>query len=51
LELTVQRADIEERGTFYRIYTTRFPSKGTANKICSQLKTLNQDCLVVQRQG
>lgn len=49
LELTVQRTEIEERGTFYRIYTARFPSKGTANEICGQLKTLNQDCLVVRR--
>lgn len=49
LELTVQRAEIAERGTFYRIHTARFPSKGAANEICGQLKTLNQACLVVRR--
>ena len=49
VELTVQRADIEGRGTFYRIYTARFASKGAADEICGQLKARNQDCLVVQR--
>lgn len=49
MELTVQRADIEGRGTFYRIYTARYATKGAADEICGQLKARNQDCLVVQR--
>ncbi len=49
VELTVQRAEIEGRGTFYRVYTARFASKGAADELCGQLKARNQDCLVVRR--
>ena len=47
LALHVQQADLS-RGTFYRIQGGVFATRGAADTLCGQLKSRNQDCLVVQ---
>ena len=47
LALHVQRANLA-RGTFYRIQVGAFESRDAADTLCGQLKSRNQDCLVVQ---
>jgi cell division septation protein DedD len=48
LELSVQSADLGERGIFFRIRTGPFPNKATAQDMCWQIKAAKLDCLVVR---
>ena len=48
LELSVQTADLGERGVFYRIRTGPFPNRATAQDMCWQIKAAKLDCLVVR---
>ncbi len=48
LELSVQSADLGERGIFFRIRTGPFPNRATAQDMCWQIKTAKLDCLVVR---
>ena len=48
LELSVQSADLGERGVFYRIRTGPFPNRATARDMCWQIKAAKLDCLVVR---
>ncbi len=47
LELALQRADLGERGVFFRIRTGPFPNKATAEDMCWQIKAAELACLVV----
>ncbi len=47
LALDVQRADLGDRGIFYRIRTGPFPNRATAQDMCAQIKATELDCLVV----
>ncbi len=48
LELSVQSADLGERGIFFRIRTGPFPNRATARDMCWQIKAAKLDCLVVR---
>jgi cell division septation protein DedD len=48
LDLTLQSADLGERGVFYRIRTGPFPNRATAQDMCWQLKAAKLGCLVVR---
>ena len=47
LELSVQSADLGERGIFFRIRTGPFPNRATAQDMCWQIKAAKLACLVV----
>jgi cell division septation protein DedD len=49
LKPLIERADLGDRGVFYRLQTGPFPSKATADDLCAQLKATGQDCLVTKR--
>ncbi len=48
LALDVQRADLGDRGIFYRIRTGPFPNRATAQDMCAQIKAAKLACLVVR---
>jgi hypothetical protein len=48
LSLTVQRAVVKNRGTFYRVQGGPFPDRDAADSVCRKLKSRGQDCLVVR---
>jgi cell division septation protein DedD len=50
LELSVQSADLGDRGVFFRIRTGPFPNQATARDMCWQLKAAKLNCLVVRSQ-
>ena len=49
LTMSVERADLGERGIFYRLRTGPFPNRATAEDMCWQLRSQKLDCLVVKR--
>ncbi len=48
LELSVQSADLGERGIFFRIRTGPFPNRATAQDMCWQIEAAKLGCLVVR---
>ncbi len=48
MALVVQRADLGDRGIFYRIRIGPFPNRATAQDICAQIKAAKLGCLVVR---
>ena len=48
LALDVQRADLGDRGIFYRIRTGPFPNRATAQDMCWQIEAAKLGCLVVR---
>ena len=42
----IKRADLGERGIFYRLYVGPFTNKGAAENLCAALKRKGTDCLV-----
>ena len=48
LVLDVQRADLGDRGIFFRIRTGPFPNRATAQDMCAQIKAAKLDCFVVR---
>lgn len=48
LTLTVERAVIKDRGTYYRVQAGPFPKREAADSLCRKLKKLGQDCLVIR---
>ena len=47
--LDIQKADLGDKGTFYRVRAAGFETKAEAAKACGALKGAGQDCLVRQR--
>jgi cell division septation protein DedD len=47
--LLLQSADVAGVGTVYRLRAGPFASKAKAAQVCAQLKSKQQDCLVVSR--
>jgi len=48
LTLTVQRAVIQDRGTYYRVQAGPFQDRESADAACRKLKARGLDCLVVR---
>ena len=48
-ELVVHKAELDKRGTWYRVRTGDFAELATARKFCSALRAKRQDCLVIKR--
>lgn len=48
-ELSIQKADLGDRGIFYRIRAGFFAERASAGDLCNALKTRGQDCLVTKR--
>ncbi len=46
MALDVQRADLGDRGIFYRIRIGPFPNRATAQDMCAQIKAAKLACLV-----
>lgn len=47
--LDVEKADLGDKGTFYRVRAAGFETKAAAQSACSSLKSAGQDCLVKAR--
>ena len=47
-ELTIQRADLGSRGTFFRVQAGAFSTRAEAGQFCTRLKRQGIDCLVVK---
>ncbi len=48
-QLSVQRVDLGNRGTFHRVRAGFFPDRAAAGKLCARLKAKKQDCFVAER--
>lgn len=49
LDLMLQRADLGDRGVYFRMQAGPFPSHSTAVDMCHQIKAADMDCLVRER--
>ncbi len=49
VEMSVQRAVLDKRGTVFRIVIGPYAEKAPADELCGQLKLRNQDCYVARR--
>ncbi len=47
MELTISRIDLGERGTFYRILTSPFPSRAEAGALCQRLESSQAGCVLL----
>ena len=47
--LDIKKADLGDKGTFYRVRAAGFATKADAQSACSSLKSAGQDCLVKAR--
>ncbi len=45
----VKRADLGDRGIYYRLRISGLASKSAANSLCTQLKSRGQDCIVTKK--
>ena len=48
-ELAIQKADLGDRGIFYRVRAGFFADRAAARGLCNALKARGQDCLVTKR--
>jgi hypothetical protein len=48
MRLTVQQADLGNKGTFFRIQAGPLPDRTTAEDVCAELKAAKQPCIVVK---
>ncbi len=48
-ELSIQKADLGDRGVYYRVRAGFFAERASARDLCNALKTRGQDCLVTKR--
>jgi hypothetical protein len=49
MALNVQKAEIDGKGTYFRVQAGPLPNRATADDMCAQLKAAQQDCIVVKR--
>jgi len=50
LSLTVVRADLGEKGVFYRLQAGVIPDRAAAEKLCEQLRAVSIGCILVKAQ-
>lgn len=46
---TVEKADVKDKGIFYRLQVVSFPDKDKADALCAKLKARKQGCYAVKR--
>ncbi|MSO70482.1 MAG: SPOR domain-containing protein [Alphaproteobacteria bacterium] len=46
-----EKAEINGRGTYFRVQTQAFNDRKAANDLCNSLKARNMSCLVVRTAG
>ena len=51
IAVNVEKAEINGRGTFYRVQTQSFSERKAADDLCSSLKARNLTCIVVRTAG
>lgn len=49
VKISAVRADLGERGVFFRLWAGPFHDRAAAEEMCSKLKARKQGCLVIQR--
>lgn len=49
VEKDVQRADLGEKGVYYRVRAAGFADRAGAQRFCDRVRALGQECLVVAR--
>lgn len=49
MHLLLDRADLGDRGIFFRMQTGPFPNRMTAKDMCNQLKAEALECIVTER--
>ena len=49
MAVNIQKADIDGKGTYFRVQAGPLPNRATADDMCAQLKAAQQDCIVVKR--
>jgi len=47
--LDVERADLGQRGVYFRVRAGYFPDRGEAAGFCERIRRMGQDCIVVAR--
>jgi hypothetical protein len=47
--LDVERADLGQRGIYYRVRAGYFADRANAHRFCERVEQMGQDCIVVQR--
>jgi cell division septation protein DedD len=50
LSLTVVRADLGDKGVFYRLQAGVIPDRAAAEKLCAQLRAVSIGCILVKAQ-
>jgi cell division protein FtsN len=48
--LTIVKAEIEDKGVYYRVRTPAFGDRSAAGSLCQSLKASGQDCFVFRAQ-
>jgi hypothetical protein len=49
MAVNIQKAEIDGKGTYFRVQAGPLPNRATADDMCAQLKAAAQDCIVVKR--
>jgi cell division septation protein DedD len=49
MAVNIQKAEIDGKGTYFRVQAGPLPNRATADDMCAQLKAAQQDCIVVKR--
>lgn len=49
MAVNIQKADIDGKGTYFRVQAGPLPNRATADDMCAQLKAAQQDCIVVKK--
>jgi hypothetical protein len=48
-QLDVERADLGQRGIYYRVRAGYFPDRDNAARFCDRIRQMGQDCIVAAR--
>jgi SPOR domain len=49
VHLDVERADLGQRGIYYRVRAGYFAERGDASRFCDEIKQMGQDCIATAR--
>jgi hypothetical protein len=48
-QLDVQRADLGQRGIYFRVRAGYFADRANASRFCERIRQMGQDCIPVAR--